>query len=287
MKFAMVGTGLMGYPMAQRLLSSGYELTVFNRTAEKSASLQKQGARIANDPMEVVLNSDVIILMLADFNAVNETMLSANIQSLLAGKTIIQMGTIAPDESQLLLERFSNHGAEYLEAPVLGSIQQVKAGELFILAGATEKQFEEYESLFKIFGSTVYHIGEVGKASALKLALNQLIASLTASFSLSLGLVQNSGVDPDLFMRVLRKSVLYAPTFDKKLDNMKNRNFDPPNFPVKHLLKDIELILKSSVKAGLNTAHLNGVREILVKTVEAGMEEKDYSALYNAVNPAT
>lgn len=126
----------------------------------------------------------------------------------------------------------------------------------------------------------------MGKASALKLALNQLIASLTASFSLSLGLVLHAGVDPDIFMRVLRNSALYAPTFDKKLDNMKNRNFIPPNFPVKHLLKDVDLILNSSSKAGLNTAQLEGARKILVDAIEKGLKEEDYSALYNAVNPA-
>ncbi|MGD9488904.1 MAG: NAD(P)-dependent oxidoreductase [Calditrichaceae bacterium] len=287
MKISLVGTGLMGFPMAQRLLKNGYELTVFNRTAGKVGLLVEQGARLAGDPREAVMNSDVIILMLSDFKAVNETMLSAEIQTSLAEKTIIQMGTIAPDDSRRLMEKFSDYNAEYLEAPVLGSIQQVKAGELFILAGSTKKQFNTYESLFKIFGSTVYHIGEVGKASALKLALNQLIASLTASFSLSLGLVLHAGVDPDIFMRVLRNSALYAPTFDKKLDNMKNRNFIPPNFPVKHLLKDVDLILNSSSKAGLNTAQLEGVRKILVDAIEKGLKEEDYSALYNAVNPAT
>ena len=88
----------------------------------------------------------------------------------------------------------------------------------------------EARGLYKIFGTNIFYVGKVGKASALKLALNQLIASLTAAFSVSLSYVQKNEIDSELFMDILRKSALYAPTFDKKLANYESQNFDKTNF---------------------------------------------------------
>lgn len=170
MKISLVGTGLMGFPMAQRLLKNGYELTVFNRTAGKAGLLVEQGARLAGDPREAVMNSDVIILMLSDFKAVNETMLSAEIQTSLAEKTIIQMGTIAPEESRRLMEKFSDYNAEYLEAPVLGSIQQVKAGELFILAGSTKKAIQYLREFIQNFWFNCLSYRGSGKGIRIKIS---------------------------------------------------------------------------------------------------------------------
>ena len=128
------------------------------------------------------------------------------------------------------------------------------------------------------------YIGEVGTASALKLALNQLIAALTSGFALSLGLVERQGVDVEKFMEILRDSALYAPTFDKKLERMRQRNFENPNFPTKHLLKDVDLFLSQAEDNGLNTEGLKGIRDIIQQTIELGLSDSDYSALFSAIN---
>ena len=94
----------------------------------------------------------------------------------------------------------------------------------------------------KIFSPQPLHIGPVGSAAAIRLAMNQLICSLTTSFALSLGLIIREGIDIDIFMKILRDSALYAPTFDKKLQRMLERNYENPNFPAKHLLKDTNIL---------------------------------------------
>lgn len=283
MNVAFFGTGLLGEPMAHQLLASGHRLIVYNRTVEKTEDLRKKGAVVARSPGEAMDRAEVFITMLADYKAIDEVLFSQGSASF-NGKTLIQMSTISPQESLLLKEKIEKAGGEYLDAPVLGSIPQAKSRTLFVLVGSTENQFKQWENLLKTFGDKVIFFGEVGKASSAKLALNQLIASLTAAFSMSLGYLREKEVDIKKFMGILRDSALYAPTFDKKLDKMMQRDFSNPNFPVKHLLKDVELMLHDFGDANIDTAPLKGVKEILLKAMENGDSEMDYSALYNAIH---
>lgn len=284
MKIAFFGTGLLGQPMAHQLLAAGYDLIVYNRTVKKTGGLGKKGAVVAKSPAEAMDRVEVFITMLADYKAIDAVLFSRGAVSF-NGKTLIQMSTISPRESLLLKEKVEMSGGEYLEAPVLGSIPQARSRTLFVLVGGTKNQFDQWENLLKTFGDKIIFFGDVGKASAAKLALNQLIASLTAAFSMSLGYLREKQVDIEKFMGILRESALYAPTFDKKLDKMMQRDFTSPNFPVKHLLKDVELMLHSFGDADIDTAPLQGVKKILLKAIENGDSDMDYSALYNAVHP--
>ena len=284
MKIGFLGTGLMGQPMALKLLA-GYELIAYNRTESKLQPIAEAGGEIASSALEVIRAADCIILMLTDAAAIEAWVLSEASIAHLSHKTILQMGTIAPSESQAISDRVIAAGGEYLEAPVLGSIPQVKAGELLVMVGSTEAQFAKYNQLLQQFSPEPMYIGAVGTAAAMKLALNQLIPSLISSFSLSLSLVQHLGVDEEKFMSVLRQSAIYAPTFDKKLSRMRDRDFSNPNFPTKHLLKDTELIINEATELGLNTSHIQGVRQVIIRAIEMGLDDLDYSSIYSAINP--
>ena len=285
MKIGFLGTGLMGQPMAQRLLEAQFSVVAYNRTQSKLEPLKERGAEIANSPVEAIKKSDCLILMLTNALAIQEVLLLENTRSFLADRTVIQMGTIAPKESQEIHQLIVEIGGEYLEAPVLGSIPQVKSGELLVMVGSTEKQFEKWSGFLQNFGPQPMLIGPVGTAAATKLALNQLIAALTGAFALSLGFIQRQGVEPEKFMQILRQSALYAPTFDKKLQRMRDRHYANPNFPTKHLLKDTDLFLSSAQEIGLNTSSLEGVRQALQKAIELGLANDDYSAIFSAINP--
>lgn len=282
MKIGFLGTGLMGQPMVLKLLAAKISVIAYNRTESKLIPLQTAGAAITNSPTEAIEYADCLILMLTNAPAIEEVLLSTNTS--LNGKTIIQMGTISPEESKQINSQIIEEGGEYLEAPVLGSIPQVKSGELLVMVGGTQAQFEKWSGLLKIFSPEPMLIGNVGTAAAVKLALNQLIAGLTATFALSLGFVENQGVDVEKFMQILRASALYAPTFDKKLKGMSDRNYSNPNFPTKHLLKDINLFLAQAQKIGLDTSSLAGVGKVVEKAIELGFADDDYSAIYSAIN---
>lgn len=285
MKVAFLGIGLMGLAMAKRLINANIPVVAYNRTPAKLAPLQEIGAEITTDAAEAIKISDCIILMLSNAAAIEEVVLSPNIRQELTGKTIIQMGTISPSQSINIREQIIPWGGEYLEAPVLGSIPEAETGKLIVMVGASNQQFEQWQNLLKNFSPEPLFIGEVGTAAALKLALNQLISALTSGFALSLGLVQRQGVNVELFMQILRQSALYAPTFDKKLSRMLDRNYANPNFPTKHLLKDTKLFIDEAKLSGLNTSSSEGVLNILEKAVTMNLADVDYSALFSAINP--
>jgi 3-hydroxyisobutyrate dehydrogenase len=285
MKVAFLGTGLMGQPMAERLLAWGHSVIVYNRTRERAERLRPHGAMVVDKPDEAVRSAECVITMLADAQAIRQVLLSQSARKALADRSVIQMGTIAPRESQALHQDVVGAGAEYLEAPVLGSIPEARAGKLIVMVGAASEQFERWSGLLQCFGPTPCLVGPIGQAAAVKLALNQLIASLTGAFALSLGLVLRKQVPVDTFMAVLRESALYAPTFDKKLSRLLNRDYADPNFPTRHLVKDVDLFLEEASELRLNTRPLRGLRQLLEETLSEGWGDADYSALFNVVNP--
>lgn len=283
MNVGLLGTGLMGYPMAGRLLSQGHKVWVYNRTPAKALPLKDQGAVIARDGSEVISAAGFIILMLADAAAIRDVLFKT--KGSFEGRTIIQMGTISPRESQELSEEVIRRKGCYLECPVLGSKAEAQAGELILMAGGVVGDFENCRELLKCLGPEPRFVGPVGSAAALKLALNQLIASLAAAFALSLGFVERQRVPVELFMTVLRESTLYAPMFDKKLPRWLKRDYENPNFSVKHLLKDINLFLKEAESRGLDASSLKGVKNVVEAVRSGPLVDKDYTALYQIINP--
>jgi 3-hydroxyisobutyrate dehydrogenase len=285
MKVGWIGTGLMGLPMAQRLLDNDISLVAYNRSSSKLEPLRSAGVTIAASPHEVVSASECVILMLTDAQAIRSVLFSAASQKALPGRIVIQMGTIAPSTSKTIRDEVVAAGGNYLEAPVLGSIPEAKAGKLIVMVGASPEQFQQWVSLLQHFGPDPLLIGPVGTAAAAKLALNQLIAALTTAFALSLSFAMRYGVDTDLWMDIVRNSALYAPTFDKKLARMLNRDYANPNFPIKHLIKDTNLFIAEAASVGLNVSSLEGVRKILDIAMNLNFSEEDYSSLFSVVNP--
>ncbi|BFU94660.1 MAG: 3-hydroxyacid dehydrogenase [Nitrospira sp.] len=282
---ALLGTGLLGGAIAERLHHGGLSIIAYNRTASKTRVLRSKGIAIAEHPEDAIAQADGIILVLTDAAAIRSMLLSPLSSRRLSGKTVIQMGTIGPDESRVLQRDFGDLGAEYCEAPVLGSLTEAKAGTLLVMVGATAEQFEEWRSIWNALSRHPRLVGPVGRAAALKLALNQLIAAQMAAFSLSLGAVQRFGIDPDTFMAVLRESALFAPAFDKKLPRLLSRQYDQPNFSVAHLLKDLRLFGRLADGLHLRSESADAVGTLLEATIATGLQDADYSALFEVVNP--
>ncbi|GAB4139856.1 MAG: NAD(P)-dependent oxidoreductase [Ignavibacteriales bacterium] len=283
MKVGFFGAGLMGKPMIEKLIENGFDVNVFNRTIEKTVSLSEKGAKIFQTSKELIAASEVVLFMLADYKAVQDVFQNLS-DEVLVGKQFIQMGTLSPSENIELKNFFENKNSKYFEAPVLGSIPQIKEKKLITFIGAEAEQYQMYKKIFESFSNKIIYVGEVGKASALKLALNQLIVSELAIFSMSLKYIINKGIDVELFMDVLRNSALYAPTFDKKLDNFLSGNFAKPNFPLKHMLKDLKLIINEFDKSQLNTKVLVSEESLLEYGIQNGFADEDYSAIYKCID---
>ena len=285
MRVAIVGVGLLGRAVAERLHESGHAVTVYNRTVSKTDPLRAHGITVAATAADAVASADCTLLFLTDATAIYTVLFPPTAPVDLHGRAIIQMGTISPDESRAFQRSVSDGGGDYFEAPVLGSLAEAKAGTLIIMGGGTADQLRRWEPIFSSLTPAPAHIGPVGQAAALKLALNHLIAAELSAFALSLGLIQRAGISVDQFMTILKSSALFAPAFEKKLPRLLTRQYDKPNFPTSHLLKDVNLFADSARHQGLNVAGLAGVRALLEQAIQKGHRDADYSALFESINP--
>jgi 3-hydroxyisobutyrate dehydrogenase len=285
MKTTVLGLGLMGAEIALRLRREGFEVIGWNRSPDKAKPLADQALPIAESRGAAVAASEVAILALSDAAACLDTLFHGDQAPDLSGRICIQMGTISPQESRNLAERVETAGGAYLEAPVLGSLPEAREGRLIVMAGGDAGLFDRCLPLLRALGRNPQRIGAVGQGAALKLAMNQLIAGLTATFSLSLGLVRAEGIDVEQFMTLLRGSALYAPTFDKKLAKYLSHDYGGANFPLKHLLKDVRLFREVSSRLGMDTAFITTVEAACIRALAKGYGDQDYSALYEAMVP--
>ncbi|HEY9841638.1 MAG: NAD(P)-dependent oxidoreductase [Candidatus Sericytochromatia bacterium] len=283
MKVSVLGTGLMGGPMALRLKDCGHQVTVWNRSRDKLGPLADAGLSLAEDPAAAVTAAETVILMLADFAAI-ESVLAQVPAADWAGRNVVQSGTIAPVQSRQLAGRLRSAGAGMLECPVLGSLPQARDGSLILIAAGPDAVLQACRPLLDSLGTRLHVLGhDPGQATAAKLALNQLIPSLIAMFGLSLHYIQRQDIHPEDWMQILRESALFAPSFDKKLDRLLSADFSNPNFPIRHMLKDVGLFLETAAPLGLDTRMLTALQELLQKCADAGQADADYSAVGQAV----
>ncbi len=285
MKLAVLGVGLMGRAIAERLKACGHDVIVFNRTPEKAQALAPLGIAVAATGAEAVAGAEQVLLVLSDAAAIEAVVCAPAVKALLAGKLVIQMGTIAPEESQRVAQVVEAAGGHYAEAPVLGSLAEAKSGRLLVMVGGTEARLAHLRPWLTALDPDPLHVGPVGQAAALKLALNQLIAAHITALSLSLGYLQRVGVPPAAFRRILERSTLAPAMFEKKYPRLAARDYRTPNFSVRMLLKDVRLFLREAERTGVDPRSLSGVPGLLERAIAAGHGDEDYAAVYEAVNP--
>ncbi len=274
---ALLGTGLLGDAIGHRLLEVGFTLNVWNRDPHRCRSLVSSGALQCQQPADALQDACTVITVLRDGPVTAQV-----VESLgdLQGCTVMPMGTMGISESLALAEQVKHQDGLYLEAPVLGSGPQALSGSLLVMAGGDPAVFEAQRSLLEQLAAEPRRMGDVGTGAAAKLALNQLIASLTHGYSLALRLVQESGLEVERFMEVLRPSALYAPTVDKKLTRMLSEHYDDPNFTTSLLRKDLNLFLREAKLAGVDASALEGLAALLQRAEGTDLDTGDYSALH-------
>ena len=274
---AVLGTGLLGTAIATRLQEQGLNVHVWNRNPSRIIPLVEKGAIAISDLRRAADGQRVLITVLRDGSSTASVI---DTVGALQGSTVIPMGTMGVEESRKLAMQVVQQGGRYLEAPVLGSKPQALNGSLLVMAGGEAQVFEAQQPLLSHLCQEPLLVGPVGSGAATKLALNQLIASLTHSFSLSLQLIQRAGVPVETFMAILRPSALYAPTFDKKLQRMLDHTYADPNFSTALLRKDLRLFLEEATTAGLQEHGLTGLLSLLEQAKGTDLDDQDYCALH-------
>ena len=195
-KVTLIGTGLMGYPMAQNILKGGYTLSVFNRTKEKADGLSKNGAVVAETINEAIKNSDVIITMLSDDNAVSEVINSNDfLDNIKINSTVIDMSSTKPVTSKNIFNLLKTKNINFLDAPVSGGTVGAEKASLAIMVGGDEIIFNKVVNILNTMGNATL-VGPVGSGQIAKLA-NQIIVGVTiGAVAEAVHLCKVSGVVP-------------------------------------------------------------------------------------------
>jgi 3-hydroxyisobutyrate dehydrogenase-like beta-hydroxyacid dehydrogenase len=288
MKIGFIGLGVMGKPMAMRLLERGFSLCVYNRTPEKTQDLVDKGARKSESPRSVMEGSDVVISMVSDSRSLDEITEGdgGTLAGVSPGKIHIDMSTVSPSTTEKLGETFRKKQAFFLHAPVLGSVPEATSGTLLVFVGGDRETLRRCEPIFNALGRRVWYFDEVATASHMKLICNLFIASMLTVLSEGLVFGQKVGVPPRAVLEVLKESSLAAPTYQTKGDAMLRRDFSP-RFMVTHMYKDVNLILDAARAAGVPLLPVEAIRQLYSDAKSLGHGKEDYSAVIKVLERAS
>ena len=280
MDVGFVGLGLMGLPMAHRLLSGGYTLHVYNRSPSKADDIVRAGAERCGSPAVVARHSAIVVTMVSTSDALEEVSMGREgiLAGLAAGGIHVDCSTVAPSATKKLFASYRAEHCHFVHSPVLGSVPQATDGSLLLFVGATDEAFIKAETLLRSFGSKVWRFDRVEEATNTKLACNFFIAGMITLLAQNLVFLRRAGIDPKRFLEILAHSSLNSPMYQTKGATMVDNNF-APRFFVEHMLKDIRLLLDAAhdLGAALPTAEL--AQSLFDKTVERGFAKEDYSAV--------
>ena len=275
---AFLGTGLMGAPMCQNLLSAGLPLTVWNRSQAKAEPLAKRGAVVADSPQSAVTDADVVITMLSDGPAVSAVMFEQGAaDAIREGATHIDMSSIGADEAIEHAKRHSDRGVAYLDAPVSGGTKGAAAGELAIMAGGDANTFANMKPVFAPLGQAT-HVGPSGCGQLAKLA-NQVIVAITiGAVSEAFILSGGGGADRAQVRAALQGGFASSRILTEHGQRMVERAFEPGG-PAKLQVKDLRNALKAAEQLGLNLPITQLIHKLFDDMVNSGKADMDHSGL--------
>lgn len=239
MRVAIIGTGRMGGAMARRLKSQGHELTLWNRTRERAEALGV--GMVAATPSEAARDAEVVISMLTDADAVRAAYLGEEgaVKSV-KGQVFVEMSTAGPDVSAEIAPKLEKAGAQYIEAPVIGSVPAVEAGSLVVLAAGSKAAIDRARPVLQALGE-VRHVVELGSAAALKLVANSMLAGVTALAAELQSAGTGAGLDvEDVFWAISR----IAPVLNMRKAGLVEHRYEPVLFALRDAVKDLGLALE-------------------------------------------
>jgi 2-hydroxy-3-oxopropionate reductase len=275
MRVAFLGLGIMGRSMAANLVKAGHDVAVWNRSAGKDVP----GARVAGSPADAAQGADALWICVSDTKAVEQVLFGENgaEQSLAAGMTIADSSTISPSATVKFAERVKSRGVEYVDAPVTGSKIAAEAGSLIFMVGGSDEAVAKLQPLFQAMGKQVFHMGDIGKGQATKLAMNLQIAMIYEGFAEALTLASKLGVDVDKMLPLIQASMVKSGVVEYKAPFVMKRDFSA-NFPLRLMLKDIRLALGAAKESRVRLPGLEAVEEVYDVAAEEGQQDLDYAA---------
>lgn len=274
---------MMGSAMTRRLLSLGYDVTVWNRTASKAGPLRKLGAVVAESPLDVAKECDEVHVMVADDDACRA--ISYGPKGLLAGArrglVIVNHSTVTPMLSVELYEAFKERGAAYVEAPVMGSWPEAEKGELRMMVGGDESVYEKVAAVLRDLSGDVFYVGPVGTASALKLAMNLMTLNVVLSLSEAISLCEAWGTDSDKLLEFMGRTWMKV-IAERYGDRLRAEKFIV-RFKLALAAKDLLYSVAAAARKGQPLPLTAASAQVYLESAASGFADEDYSRVFHFV----
>lgn len=278
-KLGFIGLGNMGSRIALRLLARGYKLTVFDRDNTKAAALVVNGAVPASHIVELARSADVILSCLTNDEAVQSVY--AGPDGVLAGArpgtVVLEMSTISPESSRELHNRAAKLGIDVMDVAISGSTPAAAEGNLTLLAGGNAELFQAAQPIFDAIARQYFHLGSSGAGTTMKLVVNTLLGVGMQAIAEAVVLGESAGLNRKLLLEVLSHTAVVAPAHIGKLERI-DRNDYSPQFPLRLMNKDFQLILKTAARENVPMPATEAAFRVNADQLVL-REEQDFSAV--------
>jgi 3-hydroxyisobutyrate dehydrogenase-like beta-hydroxyacid dehydrogenase len=277
----VIGLGLMGTALTERLLGHGYRVAVWNRTRGKADPLLARGAVWSDNPLAGCQRA---ILSLYNTEAV-EQVLGLMQDGLHAGLILLDTTTGEPTQTAALGARLAAQGVRYLDAPISGSSEQTRRGEATVIVGGDRQAFESCADLWPVMGAKVFHVGACGSAAKMKLISNLVLGLNRAALAEGLAFAEGIGVSPAAALEVMAGSNAYSRAMDAKGRKMVEHDYTVQARLSQHL-KDVRLMVEAAEAAGMKLPLTETHRRLMEKAEAKGLGELDNSAIIEVLRKA-
>ncbi|MFI8932655.1 NAD(P)-dependent oxidoreductase [Streptomyces sp. NPDC053474] len=283
-----VGLGVMGQPMALRLAGSGAELIVWSRTAAKCEPLRAAGAHVAADPDEVFRKAPVVILMLANGDAIDAVLGrgAPDFAARVADRTVVHMGTTSPEYSQGLAADVRAAGGRYVEAPVSGSRAPAEAGRLVAMLAGEPTDVARVRPLLAPLCHEAFVCGPVPNALVMKLSVNLFLITTVTGLAESFHFAERHGLDTRQFLEVLDAGPMASGVSRMKAPKLLARDFGVQAAAL-DVLKNNQLVAAAARATGVASPLLDVCHELYADTVALGHGGADMVAVLHAIEART
>jgi len=282
MKISFIGTGLMGFPMAKNLLKKNLDLKIFSRTLKKSKPLEEFGGKIINSLSEAIIDSDIILTMLTDDDAVEKVLGNSDfLKNLKPSSTVIDMSSIKPKIAIKYGKLLKENNVNFLDAPVSGGTIGAEQGSLAIMVGGDQKIFDNAIDVLRIMGNPTL-VGPIGSGQISKLA-NQIIVGVTiGAVAEAITLCEKAGIDGNKFIKALSGGFADGKILQNHGKRMIKKDFSPKGKVSTHL-KDMNNILECANDFNTQLPISNLIQSMFKSLVDNGNSDDDHSALYKEI----
>jgi 3-hydroxyisobutyrate dehydrogenase len=277
---AILGLGIMGSGMAQRLLSANFPLTVYNRNRAKSIPFAANGAFVAESPREAASHAQIILSMVADDVASRQVWLGA--EGALAGvspsSVLIESSTLSLGWIKELETAAAELGCEFLDAPVTGTKPHAASGELLFLVGGSRDALDAARPVFSVLGRDAIHLGPSGTGALMKLVNNFVCGVQAASFAEALSLIDAGGLDRDKAVSILTGGAPGSGIVKRVADRVAANDFTP-NFGLRWMAKDLAYAIGTASARGIPLRTAAAALSIFREAIAEGHGDEDFSAV--------